>query len=122
MEATEGKDRVLAECEEAKQAWYLHSVTRLYFTRHIPACQLSPAASAGPAPSSSLTSSSIVGVVDLLVRRRAQTKPPMEVRVAVIGNVDSGKSTLVGVLTRSQLDDGRGLARSKVRGWVPRGR
>jgi GTPase len=39
----------------------------------------------------------------------------MEVRVAVIGNVDSGKSTLVGVLTRSMLDDGRGLARGKVR-------
>ena len=39
---------------------------------------------------------------------------PMEVRVAVIGNVDSGKSTLVGVLTRSVLDDGRGSARSKV--------
>jgi GTPase len=37
-----------------------------------------------------------------------------DVRVAVIGNVDSGKSTLVGVLTKSMLDDGRGLARSKV--------
>lgn len=40
--------------------------------------------------------------------------PNMEIRVAVIGNVDSGKSTLVGVLTRGMLDDGRGLARSKV--------
>lgn len=28
----------------------------------------------------------------------------------------SGKSTMVGVLTRSMLDDGRGLARGKVRG------
>lgn len=37
-----------------------------------------------------------------------------DVRVAVIGNVDSGKSTLVGVLTKSLLDDGRGSARSKV--------
>lgn len=35
-------------------------------------------------------------------------------RVAVIGNVDSGKSTLVGVLTKGLMDDGRGLARSKV--------
>ncbi len=34
--------------------------------------------------------------------------------MAVIGNVDSGKSTFVGVLTRTILDDGRGLARSKV--------
>jgi GTPase len=32
----------------------------------------------------------------------------------VIGNVDSGKSTLVGVLAKMILDDGRGAARSKV--------
>lgn len=50
---------------------------------------------------------------DILVRRRG-TANPMEVRVAIIGNVDSGKSTMVGVMTRSMLDDGRGLARSKV--------
>jgi GTPase len=37
-----------------------------------------------------------------------------EVRVAVIGNVDSGKSTLVGVLTKCALDDGRGLLRKLV--------
>ena len=37
-----------------------------------------------------------------------------DVRVAVIGNVDSGKSTLVGVLTKGIMDDGRGAARSKV--------
>lgn len=43
-----------------------------------------------------------------------QSRNQNDVRVAVIGNVDSGKSTLVGVLTKSMLDDGRGLARSKV--------
>lgn len=37
-----------------------------------------------------------------------------EVRVATIGNVDSGKSTLVGVLTKCILDDGRGYARQLV--------
>lgn len=37
-----------------------------------------------------------------------------DVRVAVIGNVDSGKSTLVGVLTKGIMDDGRGSARQKV--------
>lgn len=37
-----------------------------------------------------------------------------EVRVAVIGNVDSGKSTLVGVLTKCMLDDGRGSIRKLV--------
>lgn len=51
---------------------------------------------------------------DVAVQRRAGMGTPLEVRVAVIGNVDSGKSTVVGVLTRSVLDDGRGLARSKV--------
>ncbi len=51
---------------------------------------------------------------EILVRRQTDGCPSMEVRVAVIGNVDSGKSTLVGVLTRGMLDDGRGLARSKV--------
>lgn len=37
-----------------------------------------------------------------------------DVRIAVIGNVDSGKSTLVGVLTKGIMDDGRGKARAKV--------
>lgn len=37
-----------------------------------------------------------------------------DVRIAVIGNVDSGKSTLVGVLTKCVMDDGRGSARAKV--------
>lgn len=37
-----------------------------------------------------------------------------DVRIAVVGNVDSGKSTLVGVLTGGKLDDGRGSARSRV--------
>ena len=37
-----------------------------------------------------------------------------DVRIAVVGNVDSGKSTLIGVLTGGALDDGRGKARSKV--------
>lgn len=34
-----------------------------------------------------------------------------EVRCAVVGNVDSGKSTTLGVLSRGALDDGRGRAR-----------
>jgi GTPase len=37
-----------------------------------------------------------------------------DIRIAVIGNVDSGKSTLVGVLTKCVQDDGRGSARSLV--------
>lgn len=34
-----------------------------------------------------------------------------DIRVAVVGNVDAGKSTTLGVLTRGNLDDGRGSAR-----------
>mmetsp|Transcript_16674 Transcript_16674/g.15038 ORF Transcript_16674/g.15038 Transcript_16674/m.15038 type:complete len:521 (+) Transcript_16674:148-1710(+) len=37
-----------------------------------------------------------------------------DTRIAMIGNVDSGKSTLIGVLTNASLDDGRGAARSLV--------
>jgi elongation factor 1-alpha len=36
------------------------------------------------------------------------------IKIAIAGNVDSGKSTLIGVLSNNILDDGRGLARSKI--------
>ena len=36
------------------------------------------------------------------------------IKVGVVGNVDSGKSTLVGVLSKGIPDDGRGSARLKV--------
>jgi GTPase len=38
----------------------------------------------------------------------------LDIRIAVCGNVDSGKSTLIGVLTRGKLDNGRGYARMNV--------
>lgn len=38
----------------------------------------------------------------------------IDIRIAVTGNVDSGKSTLIGVLTKGQLDNGRGLVRVNV--------
>jgi len=37
-----------------------------------------------------------------------------EVRYGVIGNVDSGKSTLIGVIVGDELDDGKGKARSSI--------
>lgn len=43
-----------------------------------------------------------------------QVREENDIRIAVIGNVDSGKSTLVGVLTKGIMDDGRGSARMKV--------
>lgn len=35
----------------------------------------------------------------------------LQITVAVMGNVDVGKSTLLGVLIQGELDDGRGKAR-----------
>ncbi|KAJ1723120.1 hypothetical protein LPJ53_002525 [Coemansia erecta] len=50
--------------------------------------------------------------VHYLMRRTPKSVEEMlEVRVAVVGNVDAGKSTMLGVLTQGKLDDGRGLAR-----------
>lgn len=37
-----------------------------------------------------------------------------EISIAAIGNVDSGKSTLAGTLTKDVLDDGRGFARNTI--------
>jgi elongation factor 1-alpha len=38
----------------------------------------------------------------------------LQIRMAVVGNVDAGKSTLIGTLISSELDDGRGANRSLV--------
>ncbi|CAG5131434.1 unnamed protein product [Candidula unifasciata] len=51
---------------------------------------------------------------EFLLRKRLQSEDFMEVRVAVVGNVDAGKSTLLGVLTHGDLDNGRGMARQKL--------
>ncbi|KAF7731816.1 hypothetical protein EC973_008331 [Apophysomyces ossiformis] len=53
------------------------------------------------------------GIVShIMIRKRPKSVEDMlEVRVAVVGNVDAGKSTLLGVLTKGILDDGRGKAR-----------
>eukprot|EP01128_Nolandella_sp_AFSM9_P003507 TRINITY_DN150_c0_g1_i2.p1 TRINITY_DN150_c0_g1~~TRINITY_DN150_c0_g1_i2.p1 ORF type:complete len:604 (+),score=159.55 TRINITY_DN150_c0_g1_i2:40-1851(+) len=48
--------------------------------------------------------------VQMLVRE-LRVDEYTDVRIAVCGNVDAGKSTLVGVLTTGNLDDGRGDAR-----------
>ncbi|NP_001088313.1 GTP-binding protein 1 [Xenopus laevis] len=53
-------------------------------------------------------------VQDYLVRKSVGDNDFLEVRVAVVGNVDAGKSTLLGVLTHGELDNGRGFARQKL--------
>uniref|UniRef100_A0A182RKW9 GTP-binding protein 1 n=1 Tax=Anopheles funestus TaxID=62324 RepID=A0A182RKW9_ANOFN len=49
-----------------------------------------------------------------LIRRKVEEDDFTEVRVAVVGNVDAGKSTLLGVLTHGELDNGRGFARQRL--------
>lgn len=51
---------------------------------------------------------------DVLIRKKIPTEDFIEIRVAVVGNVDAGKSTLLGVLTHAELDNGRGHARQKL--------
>ncbi|KAN0062925.1 hypothetical protein ACQY0O_004746 [Thecaphora frezii] len=51
-------------------------------------------------------------IAHLMIRRiPASAEELVELRIAVIGNVDAGKSTMLGVLTKGGLDDGRGKAR-----------
>lgn len=50
-------------------------------------------------------------VLEVLVRKVPEDQESVELRVAVLGNIDVGKSTLLGVLTHGQLDNGRGSAR-----------
>ncbi|EER38836.1 GTP binding protein [Histoplasma capsulatum H143] len=48
----------------------------------------------------------------ILIRQApASPEDVIETRIAVVGNVDAGKSTLLGVLVKGKLDDGRGRAR-----------
>ncbi|KAI9829532.1 MAG: hypothetical protein M1826_005576 [Phylliscum demangeonii] len=48
----------------------------------------------------------------VMIRIRPPTvQDVIETRIAVVGNVDAGKSTMLGVLVKGNLDDGRGKAR-----------
>ncbi|KAI0148398.1 P-loop containing nucleoside triphosphate hydrolase protein [Xylariaceae sp. FL1272] len=48
----------------------------------------------------------------ILIRcRPATVESVIETRIAVVGNVDAGKSSMLGVLVKGDLDDGRGKAR-----------
>jgi len=50
-------------------------------------------------------------VAEILVRKVPDDQQCIELRVCVLGSADVGKSTLLGVLTQGQLDNGRGSAR-----------
>ncbi|XP_077999195.1 GTP-binding protein 2-like [Glandiceps talaboti] len=48
---------------------------------------------------------------EVLVRKVPDDQQFIDLRLAVLGNADAGKSTLLGVLTQGELDNGRGRAR-----------
>lgn len=49
--------------------------------------------------------------LEVLIRKVPDDQQSVELRIAVLGNVDVGKSTLLGVLTQGELDNGRGSSR-----------
>lgn len=56
-----------------------------------------------------------VEIAEIVVRREKNPDElPFDIRIASVGNVDAGKSTLIGVLLKGKLDDGRGSARTLV--------
>ena len=57
------------------------------------------------------------GIKNLKIKSTETAKPENikpEIRIGVLGNVDSGKSSTIGVITKNILDDGKGYARSLV--------
>ncbi len=52
-------------------------------------------------------------VANVLIRK-AHKNHYLDLRIGVAGNVDAGKSTCIGVLTKGALDNGRGSARANV--------
>ena len=50
-------------------------------------------------------------VTEVLVRKVPDNQPFLDLRLAVLGPMEAGKSTLLGVLTQGELDNGRGKAR-----------
>jgi len=50
-------------------------------------------------------------LAEVLLRIHREDSPPVHLTIVTLGNVDSGKSTLIGVLITGKLDDGKGSAR-----------
>jgi len=50
-------------------------------------------------------------VAEVLIRKVPDDRHSVDLRLAVLGNADVGKSTLLGVLTHGRLDNGRGRSR-----------
>ncbi|OAG08565.1 uncharacterized protein CC84DRAFT_1185388 [Paraphaeosphaeria sporulosa] len=90
--------RVGAACDQTKADY------KLLMTRNVGA---DPELEVGPRDAKDTGASG-----KLILRRRPESVDDViETRIAVVGNVDAGKSTMLGVLVKGGLDDGRGKAR-----------
>lgn len=49
--------------------------------------------------------------VEILIRKIPEDNDLTRMRIAVLGNIESGKSSLISVLTHDELDNGQGRAR-----------
>ena len=49
-----------------------------------------------------------------LKRLERQLLEPVQLQICLAGEVESGKSTLIGVLSSDKLDNGKGLARMQI--------
>lgn len=53
-------------------------------------------------------------VAQLMVRQKLEDKLNVDIKILLLGDTTSGKSTLLGVMVSGRKDDGKGLARQKA--------
>lgn len=107
----EGGEVVLVLDESAASSTDTRVVVNVPFSRH-EACKVLLGKASELVGACCMQQMSYDKTTVLLVRNLPQSvEDHIEVRIAIMGNVDAGKSTLLGVLTKGGLDDGRGRAR-----------
>ncbi|KAL8802088.1 MAG: hypothetical protein Q9182_004032 [Xanthomendoza sp. 2 TL-2023] len=85
-----------------RAASVLHAECRILLTRNV----------GGPEEAETKSERAKGCTGKILLRQSPKTmEDVIETRIAVVGNVDAGKSTMLGVLVKGGLDDGRGKAR-----------
>lgn len=85
-----------------RAAKFLKADCRVLLTRNV----------GGPEEAETINEKEKGAVGKILIRQAPETTEDVtETRIAVVGNVDAGKSTMLGVLVKGGLDDGRGKAR-----------
>ncbi len=57
-------------------------------------------------------------IAEVLVRWRRGISPPLTIYITVLGNVDAGKSTLIGAIMTGKRDNGKGELRSMVARYI----